>query len=420
MASSSSSSSHLRIDPPTRLIAGSADDSVAARQNFIDRERASRDVLSFLPFRKKRATPLTRRHSPPRYSTSQDDLPRSPQDTGPLEPSTAFDSLAVVARDRPNEVQLDDQHTASNKNTTLYRWAYVYENQRGTTLFRTFRFSSNALFSFDPPPFSMLQPFSSNEWEKQPLLALDEYPLPDGSWCWLSAEWMIDMRDGNVQHDGFEYNWSFGGKKWRSRAGRFNSRALVRRRRWARLMIRPVGGLESFANDQKANSGTKEVSRGSPSSGGIVAWDAIWKGDGDDWSRCHAAIRSQDGDGRKLELWEDWIEQRPIDKTKVQRKQWTEDAEPLPSEVARDKHVETRLVERSARSPPGAISGVLRRHGVEILYTFIYPSSRTRFLQLLAMSGLIPELRTDEVSNSLQFWDRIKEFSSELAVVNNG
>lgn len=83
---------------------------------------------------------------------------------------------------------------------------------------------------------------------------------------------MIDMRDGNVQHDGFEYNWSFGGKKWRSRAGRFNTGALVRRRRWARLMVRPAAGIDTSADEQPEDSRRKE---GSPSSGEALAWDAV-------------------------------------------------------------------------------------------------------------------------------------------------
>lgn len=131
MASSPPSSSHLQIEPPTRLIPGSADDSVAARQNFIDRERATRDLLSFLPFRKKRATPLTRRHSPPRRSSSEDDRSHFLQEVEPLEQTDASASPAIFAGDRPNEVQLDDQHADASNDTTLRRWAYVYENQRG-------------------------------------------------------------------------------------------------------------------------------------------------------------------------------------------------------------------------------------------------------------------------------------------------
>ncbi|KLO14450.1 hypothetical protein SCHPADRAFT_311724 [Schizopora paradoxa] len=390
------SSSNLRIDPPTRLIPGSADDSVEARQNFIDRERAARDLFSFLPFRKKKVTPLTRRHSPSRSSTPENITPHSPQD---VEPSST--APGALPGDQGSEVQLDDKYTDKNSTSTLYRWAYVYENQRGTTLFRRFRFSSNALFSFDPPPFSMVQPFASNGRQRQPLFTLSEYPLPDGSWSWLSAEWMIDMRDGNVQHDGYEYNWSFGGKKWRSKAGRFNTGALVRRRRWARLMVRPIVTVEG-PEDEKHEGSSNESS---------VAWDSIWKGDDGDWKRCHAAIRSQDGDGRKLELWEDWIDHRPTGRTNAQRKQWTEDSDYLPSEHARDAVLQSRGGQMNTGPRSDAISGVLQRHGIEILYSFIYPSSRTRFLQILAIAGLIPELPSDEVANSLQFWDRIQEFS---------
>lgn len=170
---------------------------------------------------------------------------------------------------------------------------------------------------------------------------------------------MIDMRDGNVQHDGFEYNWSFGGKKWRSRAGRFNTGALVRRRRWARLMVRPAAGIETSADEQPEDSRRKE---GSPSSGEALAWDTVWKGDEEDWNRCHAALRSQDGDGRKLELWEEWIDHRPRDRTNAQRKQWTEDSGYLPSEAARDTFFQTREGQRNAGPRSDVIAVVLRQH----------------------------------------------------------
>lgn len=198
----------------------------------------------------------------------------------------------------------------------------------------------------------MVQPFASNGRQRQPLFTLSEYPLPDGSWSWLSAEWMIDMRDGNVQHDGFEYNWSFGGKKWRSKAGRFNTGALVRRRRWARLMVRPTIETEASEDEKPEASSTNE---------GSSDWDSIWKGDEGDWKRCHAAIRSQDGDGRKLELWEEWIGHRPTGRANAQRKQWTEDSDYLPSELARDVALQSRGGQ-SASPRSDAISIVLRQH----------------------------------------------------------
>jgi hypothetical protein len=49
---------------------------------------------------------------------------------------------------------------------------------------------------------------------------------------------MIDMRDEDVQYDGFQYNWYFRKGKWRNKAGRLNAGAWVRRRRWIRLMER--------------------------------------------------------------------------------------------------------------------------------------------------------------------------------------
>ena len=120
------SSTNLRIDPPTRLIPGTADDSVEARQNFIDRERAARDLFSFLPFRKKKVTPLTRRHSPSRGPPPEDAVPRSPQDV-----TSSSAPPEVTSGDQVSEVQLDDKYTDKTSISTLYRWAYVYENQRG-------------------------------------------------------------------------------------------------------------------------------------------------------------------------------------------------------------------------------------------------------------------------------------------------
>ena len=60
---------------------------------------------------------------------------------------------------------------------------------------------------------------------EQPPLSLESYPLPDGNWHWVSRCWMIDMRTdtGEVQHDGFEYNWFFRRHNWRAQIGSFNA-----------------------------------------------------------------------------------------------------------------------------------------------------------------------------------------------------
>ena len=66
-------------------------------------------------------------------------------------------------------------------------------------------------------------------------MTLEDYPLPDGSWKWVSRGWMIDMRgDGQVQYDGFEYSRSFRSKHWGPSPGVLSNRGLVRRRRWLR------------------------------------------------------------------------------------------------------------------------------------------------------------------------------------------
>lgn len=44
---------------------------------------------------------------------------------------------------------------------------------------------------------------------------------------------------GEVQHDGFEYNWMFRTHHWCARVGKLSAGGWVRRRRWIRLMMRP-------------------------------------------------------------------------------------------------------------------------------------------------------------------------------------
>jgi hypothetical protein len=142
----------------------------------------------------------------------------------------------------------------------VYRWAIIYENQRGyafhicpcnfaehliqflfsITIFSTAYYSGLSLLPSDPLPFTI--PCSSAKRSKQPKVSLTEYPLPDGTWRWVSKTWMIDMRSdsGEVQHDGFEYNWRFRQNNWNSEVGTLSIGGWVRRRRWVRLMMRPA------------------------------------------------------------------------------------------------------------------------------------------------------------------------------------
>src|ERR1700722_4665839 len=105
-------------------------------------------------------------------------------------------------------------------------------------LFSTAFYSSSSLLPTDPLPFTF--PNSSPDRAHQPALTLDTYPLPDGNWQWVSNAWMIDMRhEGDVQWDGFEYNWRFRRRGWRAEVGVLGSGGFVRRRMWVRLMMKP-------------------------------------------------------------------------------------------------------------------------------------------------------------------------------------
>src|SRR6266511_997646 len=102
-------------------------------------------------------------------------------------------------------------------------------------------YSSLSLLPTDPAPYT-LPDASNQEPSHQPPVTLTTYPLPDGTWRWVSRSWMIDMRSestqGQVQHDGFEYNWVFRKHNWKAQVGPLNAGGWVRRRRWVRLMVR--------------------------------------------------------------------------------------------------------------------------------------------------------------------------------------
>lgn len=189
-------------------------------------------------------------------------------------------------------------------------------------VFSTAYYSALTLWPLDPPPFTIPTAIRSPR-KKQPTVSLEDYPLPDGSWKWVSRAWMIDMRgDGQVQYDGFEYSRSFRSKKWGPDPGVLSNRGLVRRRRWIRLMMRPAQGVLDDAKSMLSIPGalsilpqlvhSEEGATRPPSviltlsdddEGGL----GVWNGDEHDWDRCHAALRRLGRDGRKLELWASWL-----------------------------------------------------------------------------------------------------------------
>jgi hypothetical protein len=162
---------------------------------------------------------------------------------------------------------------------------------------------------------------------------------------------MIDMRSdtGEVQHDGFEYNWMFRRHHWRAKIGSFNAGGWVRRRRWVRLMVCPAKQksqeAEGIGTSIGSNSSIHTQKTDTTDDWAQIVPNEVWLGDPEaDWKRCRSLMKRFGRDGRKLELWKLWLgfyhpEHRekfidPSEKGKRREKQWTEDEGPLPSEVA--------------------------------------------------------------------------------------
>ncbi|KAL1761925.1 hypothetical protein FB107DRAFT_200137 [Schizophyllum commune] len=106
-------------------------------------------------------------------------------------------------------ISLDARHLdgGDDEYQDKFQWAVLYENQRGFTFFSIPYYSSMGLLPFDPAPFTAPQfpatvPSSSapvntapkrGRVRSQGTLSFNEFPLPDGTWRWLSKKWMVDM-----------------------------------------------------------------------------------------------------------------------------------------------------------------------------------------------------------------------------------
>ncbi|KAJ6604655.1 hypothetical protein DFH09DRAFT_1123408 [Mycena vulgaris] len=310
--------------------------------------------------------------------------------------------------------------SGSDANQDQYRWAVVYENQRGLSLFSSLYYSPLSLLPTDPSPFTI--PQAPSKRSKQPDVSLAAFPLPDGAWRWLSP-WMIDMRSdsGEVQHDGFEYNWMFRTHKWHPESGPMS---WVRRRRWIRLMMRPA--TQSAKKLDTAPSTGNRYSMASSVPPSVLEShveddsffdldvDEVWLSDDADanWERCRVAMRRAGTDGRILELWRRWFGDEPdMQDKKAKRKQWTEDDDPPPSDTL------TAMPPAHAPSPRANILPALRRHGDAVLRSFIYPESRARFIQMLERVGVLGELNSGFggrlSSSEVQFWSYVNEVGDE-------
>ena len=129
---------------------GPAEESALAQQNFSERERASRSWLNHLRLtNKSRVVPLQRRHVKLVAKTDGEERNEDADISGRAGSAVQFgprteESVDIstarlpVAHDRRQSSQdsgrifLKDSYTDDpRKDEHLYRWAVVYENQRG-------------------------------------------------------------------------------------------------------------------------------------------------------------------------------------------------------------------------------------------------------------------------------------------------
>ncbi|OJT15833.1 Meiotically up-regulated gene 65 protein [Trametes pubescens] len=375
------------------------------------------------------------------------------RDASPTPSSIARIECAASASDVPELVDISDASNLAAEidedyDKDVYRWAVLYENQRGAMVFSTAYYSALTLLPLDPPPFTIPTAIRSPR-KGQPTVSLEDYPLPDGLWKWVSRAWMIDMRgDGQVQYDGFEYSRSFRSKKWGSDPGVMSNRGLVRRRRWIRLMMRPAQSMHDDTKSTLSIPGVLSVlpqlihnedgatrppsvmlSISDDGDGGL----GVWNGDEGDWDRCHAALRRLGRDGRKLELWASWLgieEGAPLSRKTSRNPSLPSPrarGEPLVAEEEEEEATTTsdqteadRLVADARASLSEAskehIAAVVRIHGSDILEAFVYPDSRAQFLQYLRRVGLLAEFRaglgTSESARAVDFWSYTQDLDT--------
>ncbi|KAI0361611.1 hypothetical protein OH77DRAFT_1469432 [Trametes cingulata] len=442
-SSAGPSSSFLRATRPPPPGAVQKDDYAAAAQA---RQRFSKHGLfssiSLPSLSRKRKSKAQRRGVSP-----------SPSSIAEIQTSASVPEI-------PDIVDITEANLAAeldeNYDRDVYRWAILYENQRGAMVFSTPYYSALTLLPLDPPAFTIPTADPSPR-KKQPTVSLEDFPLPDGSWKWVSRAWMIDMRgDGQVQYDGFEYSSSFRSRKWGPNPGFMSHRGLVRRRRWIRLMMRPAPVPRDDAGSVFSIPGAlsllpqlvhNEEGATRPPSVILTAIDegegaaAVWRGDGDDWERCHTALRRLSRDGRKLELWASWLgvsEEVPLSRRISRNPSIAQPrfrGEPLRS---REDDVDDRSsnggsqteADRLAADTGVSISPatkdyvatVVRAHGLDIMDLFVYPDSRAKFLQLLGRAGLLPELQVglggSESVRALDFWSYTQDLN--ISVESSG
>ncbi|KAG9314359.1 hypothetical protein JVU11DRAFT_5153 [Chiua virens] len=297
-------------------------------------------------------------------------------------------SLPILSEpDTPthDDIRIDDSHLPHLPyDENLYRWAVLYENQRGITLFSTPFYSALSLLPSDPHPFTHPQSYTFHA--NNPNLSLRNYPLPDGTWRWVSTAWMIDMHSdlGEVQHDGFEYNWFFRDNHWHAKVGKLSTGAWVRRR--------TLGQTHDASPPIVRIPLTSPPILTCPYPSSITMAYHLWDGSEQDWQHVHRLLRQLGRDGRKLELWRMWLAPYPQTHTSdFQEKSMQFDP---PSSSSRKK-LENRLSDiiPEGNPPPLAhLIAILRNHGEAILHSFVFPDSRAQFVHHVRQAGRLQDL----------------------------
>jgi len=212
----------------------------------------------------------------------------------------------------------------------------------------------------------------------------------------VSNSWLVDMRgDGDVQHDGFEYNWYFRRENWRAKVGWLSAGGYVRRRRWVRLMMRPSDTrlqAEAAVEDRRREDAARDSSaRTEPED------VRVWRGDDGDWDRLRKTLKNLARDGPKLELWADWLADLIGDDGPAQpdhKVTWTEDGSGQTTPKLQSESVSPTDTSLETHEHPLRewLVSVLRDHGDDLGGLFIYPDSRAQLRDLFMRAGLVQDV----------------------------